>query len=70
MSKSEFLKIIQDQREEKKEERFEGTFLDYLEHVKENPHIVNIKITLKKAQGKLNSLKSFIKERKNIDYNY
>lgn len=40
MSKNEFLKIIETQRGQKKEARFSGTFLDYLEYVKENPEIV------------------------------
>ncbi len=40
MSKSEFLKIIEKQRDQKKEVRFSGTFLEYLEYVKENPDIV------------------------------
>ena len=40
MSKSEFLKIIEKQRDQKKEVRFSGTFLEYLDYVKENPDIV------------------------------
>lgn len=40
MSKNEFLKIIENQRDQKKVSRFSGTFLEYLDHVKENPEIV------------------------------
>tara|TARA_Y100000310_G_C20700381_1_gene829187 strand:- start:2669 stop:4597 length:1929 start_codon:yes stop_codon:yes gene_type:complete len=40
MSETDFLKIIQNQRKSNKKERFSGTFLDYLEHIKENPDIV------------------------------
>ena len=40
MSKNEFLKIIEDQREEKKDDRFHGSFLEYLELLKERPEIV------------------------------
>jgi len=40
MSETDFLKIIQNQRKSSKKERFSGTFLDYLEHIKENPDIV------------------------------
>ena len=39
MSDKDFLKIIQDQRKKKTKEKFSGTFLDYLELVKENPDI-------------------------------
>jgi serine protein kinase len=40
MSKNDFLKIIQNQRKKKSREKFSGTFVDYLEHVKDNPEIV------------------------------
>ena len=36
---SKFLDLINKQRSEKKEEKFEGTFLDYLELLQENPDI-------------------------------
>ena len=37
MSKKNFLKLIQDQRNKSKKSKFEGSFLDFLEHVKKNP---------------------------------
>jgi len=40
MPKNKFLDLIEKQREEKKTEKFEGVFLDYLELVKKNPDIV------------------------------
>ncbi len=40
MSKSDFLKIIEEQRKKKKEEKFSGTFLEYLDLVKDNPETV------------------------------
>jgi len=40
MSKDDFLKIIKDQRKNKKKKKFSGNFLQYLELVKENPEIV------------------------------
>ena len=40
MPKNEFLKLIENQRSEKSEERFSGTFLEYLEILKDNPDIV------------------------------
>lgn len=36
---SKFLKLIKEQRKKKKRKKFEGTFLEYLELVKENPSI-------------------------------
>ena len=36
---SKFLDLINKQRQEKKEEKFEGTFLEYLEKVQEDPDI-------------------------------
>ena len=36
---SKFLDLINKQRSEKKEEKFEGTFLEYLEKLQENPDI-------------------------------
>ena len=38
--KNEFLEVIKNQRESNKKEKFEGTFLDYLEMVQEDPSIV------------------------------
>ena len=40
MSKKKFLDIIQKQRELKKDERFSGSFLDYLEIVSKDPDMV------------------------------
>ena len=40
--KNSFLKLIQNQRKEKSYEKFEGTFLDYLERIKENPEILKL----------------------------
>ena len=40
--KSEFLKIIEKQRREKSDKKFEGSFLDYLEIVKEDKSIVKL----------------------------
>ena len=40
MSKKDFLKIIQDRRKNKNEDKFSGTFIDYLELVKKNPEII------------------------------
>ena len=37
MSKKDFLKIIQEQRKKSKRKKFKGNFIDFLEHVKENP---------------------------------
>ena len=37
MSKDEFLKLIKKQRSKKKKEKFEGTFLEYLKIIQENP---------------------------------
>ena len=39
-SNSKFLDLIKGQRENKTDSKFEGTFLDYLDHVKENPGTV------------------------------
>ena len=36
---SKFLDLINKQRQEKKEEKFEGTFLEYLEKVQNDPDI-------------------------------
>ena len=36
---SKFLELINKQRSEKKEEKFEGTFLEYLEKLQEDPDI-------------------------------
>ena len=40
MSDNDFLTIIKKQRDGKKVEKFSGTFIEYLELVKENPGIV------------------------------
>ncbi len=40
MSKKDFLNIIKDQRAKKKSKRFSGTFIEYLDLVKDNPDIV------------------------------
>ena len=40
MAQSDFLKIIEEQRKKKKEDRFSGTFLEYLALINENPDIV------------------------------
>ena len=36
---SKFLDLINKQRQEKKEDKFEGTFLEYLEKLQEDPDI-------------------------------
>ena len=41
-SKKDFLEIIKKQRNKKKSKKFQGTFLDYLEIVKDNPSIVKL----------------------------
>ena len=40
--KTDFLKVIEEQRSKKKKEKFEGTFLEYLELVRENPSIAKL----------------------------
>ena len=40
MAKDSFLELIKNQRSEKKETRFSGNFLEYLDYVKENPGVV------------------------------
>ena len=40
--KNEFLNLIKKQREAKKTKRFEGTFLEYLELVKDNPKSIKL----------------------------
>ena len=40
--KNEFLNLIQKQRDSKKTERFEGTFLEYLELVKDKPESIKL----------------------------
>jgi len=42
MSKSKFAEIISKQRAEKKDKSFEGTFLEYLEVLEEDPKIANL----------------------------
>ena len=39
---NEFVKLIQNQRKQKKQEKFSGTFLEYLELVKENPDVAKL----------------------------
>ena len=41
-SKNDFLSIIKKQREQRKKDKFEGTFLEYLELVRENPGSVKL----------------------------
>ena len=41
MSKKDFLKLIQDQRKKAKKKKFKGTFVEFLERVKENPEIAD-----------------------------
>lgn len=41
MSENNYLKIIKNQREEKKREKFEGTFLEYLSLVEKDPEIAD-----------------------------
>ena len=41
MEKKDFLKIIKKQRSSKKAEKFNGTFLEYLKLVQENPDIIS-----------------------------
>ena len=39
--KNEFLEDIREQRQaSSKRKRFSGTFLDYIEHIQDNPHVV------------------------------
>lgn len=40
-NQNEFLKLIKTQRESKKEENFNGTFLEYLELIQENPGVAD-----------------------------
>ena len=40
--KNEFLKLIKKQRDSKKTERFVGTFLEYLELVRDNPGAIKL----------------------------
>ena len=42
MSRSEFLKIIKKQREGKSSQKFDGTFIDYLELIKKDPSVVKL----------------------------
>ena len=42
MSRKKFLDIIENQRKSKKEEKFEGNFLDYLELISKNPDIIKL----------------------------
>ena len=42
MNKKDFLKLIKDKRAEKKEEKFEGTLIDYVELVQQNPNIAKL----------------------------
>ena len=39
---SDFLKLIKKQREASKQEKFEGTFIEYLEMIKEKPELVKL----------------------------
>tara|TARA_B100000900_G_C20598016_1_gene724238 strand:+ start:366 stop:2303 length:1938 start_codon:yes stop_codon:yes gene_type:complete len=51
--KNSFLDIINKQRESKKKEKFSGTFLEYLDHVRENPNV--IKLAHKRLYESINS---------------
>ena len=42
MSKKDFLKIIQNQRSKKKDLKFEGSLIDYMEMVKKDPSVVKL----------------------------
>ena len=42
MSKDEFLKLITNQRNKKKNEKFKGTFIEYLQHIQDDPSIVKL----------------------------
>src|SRR3990167_4960260 len=42
MSENKFLELIKSQREKTSERKFRGTFLDYLEKVKENPDLAKL----------------------------
>jgi len=42
MSKKDFLKLIQDQRSKKKDQKFEGSLIDYMEMVKKDPGVVKL----------------------------
>ena len=42
MDKSKFLDLIEKQRSVRKEEKFNGTFLEYLDKVENNPEIVKL----------------------------
>ncbi len=42
MNKKDFLKLIKDKRAEKKEEKFEGTLIDYVELVQQDPSIAKL----------------------------
>lgn len=52
--KHDFLKLIEEQRNIKKEEKFNGTFLEYLDVVKKNPEICDLahKRLVKSIEGK------------------
>ena len=39
---SKFLDLIQKQRSKKKKEKFKGTFIEYLELVKDNPEKIKL----------------------------
>ena len=42
MTSKDFLKVIQSQRNQKKDEKFSGTFIDYLRLVSDNPSLVKL----------------------------
>ena len=42
MSNKNFLDIIKKQRKAKKAKKFKGTFLEYLEIVRDNPNIIKL----------------------------
>ena len=41
-NKKDFLEIIKKQRNKKKSDKFQGTFLDYLHVVKNDPNVVKL----------------------------
>lgn len=80
MSKNKFLDLIEKQRQEKKKEKFKGTFMDYLDLIEENPDAADLahrrlyKSIVEKGTSKIEESDSrytsfFQKENTNI-YNY
>ena len=42
MSKNKYLDLIKQQRKEKVRKKFEGTFIDYLDLLEENPEVCDL----------------------------